>query len=98
MHLMEGEIVDPHRLKSTGAHVQGQPGERHPLGTQCLEQGSIEMQSGRRRGHRTALPRIDCLVACLVVCFRLPLDVGWERQLAVSLDEIDQVALIGEAQ
>ena len=62
VHDVFADIVVAHRLKSTGADVQRYVSEIDALLLHGIQHRLIEMQTGRRRRHRTLVARIHRLV------------------------------------
>ncbi|MNK39658.1 hypothetical protein D3C87_582740 [compost metagenome] len=73
--------------------MQGHIGKVDALGLQLVEQGLVEMQAGRRRGHGAGHLVEDGLVARLVECIRIVFDVRRQRQPAMRLDQLEHVGL-----
>ena len=86
MHAMLGEIVDAHRLKSPGSDVQRHERRAHSHFAATREHRFVEVQTGRRRGDRAGLARIDRLIARRIVRFCRPRDVRRQRHRAVLFE------------
>ena len=95
---MFAEVVHPHRLEGAGADMQGEPGALRPTLCDAREQRVVEVQAGGGRGDRAGFAGIDRLVARLVGLAGGALDVGRQRQLAVALEQREQVLAGRKAQ
>lgn len=98
VHAVLAEVVHPHRLEGAGAHVQREPGAVRAVGLDAFEQSLVEMQAGRGRSDRAGVAREHGLVARLVGFAGGALDVGRQRQLAVALEQREQVFTLRKAQ
>ena len=88
MHDVTGEVLLANRLKSTGAHVQGDERAADPVCGERIDQRLIEMKARGRRRDRTKLARKDALITLAVGRLRAPFDVGRQRHLAEALEEL----------
>ncbi len=100
MHLVPAQVVLADRLKSTCAHMQGDGCNTHALGAQAIQKIVVEVQARRRCRHGTGHPRIDGLVAVLVLGIGRAPDVWRQRYLAVRVQvlgdgrvEVEQMEL-----
>ena len=74
------DIIRPHRLKGTSAHMQCHKGNLRALFGNIGQQLLIKMQTSRRRRHRTQLIAINRLVATLIFLSIRAINIG--RQMA----------------
>ena len=88
VHGVVGNVVDPHRLKGAGAHVQSHLRCAYPLRAQGTQHGVIKMQAGGWRGDRTRLVRVYGLIARLIVSRGRVLNIGRQRQQADLVQHI----------
>ena len=91
VHLMVAYGGRFDRLEGACPHM-----ERHLLAVDVflaerLEHLGGEVESGRRRRHRTLDLRVDGLVGHLVAVHRLPMQIGRDRQYAESVQYIREV-------
>ena len=98
VHVVLGDFLHAHRLKSPRADMQRDVGGFHPHLFESFQHRRIEMQPCRRRGHRAGLARINGLIAGFVQRFRSMGDVRRQRQAAVLFQQIQQRGFPGKAQ
>ncbi len=66
---MPAQILNPHRLKGSSAHMQRHPGKFNAFFLQLIHDFRRKMQTGCRRSDRPLMLGIDSLIA-------LPVGVG----------------------
>ena len=86
VHVVLRQIFNLDRLERTCADVQRHIGRFDAALAQPLEQGLIEMQAGRGRGHRTRVARVHGLIARAIVRLRFAGDIRRQRDLAVAIE------------
>src|ERR1700761_3720130 len=95
-------IGDSNRLKSAETNVQRDAGEFNAVSSECCENLRSEVQSGRRCGGRSRLPRVDGLIA-FAILWRIGLvlvamNVRRQRHVADAFDDGNEVGRGREAE
>mmetsp|Transcript_53345 Transcript_53345/g.147771 ORF Transcript_53345/g.147771 Transcript_53345/m.147771 type:complete len:341 (+) Transcript_53345:806-1828(+) len=93
VHLVLGDLLDPHRLEGAGANMQGHMRLLDPAGGQRGQHAFVEMQGRRGRRDRTGLLGEHRLVAALVLGIVGMLDVGRQRHMAMVLQQREGVTV-----
>ena len=92
--MMVRDFLRLHRAEGTKAHMQRDKGLADTLFTDLFQKLPGKMQPGGRCGGGSHLPGIDRLITLLVLQLRL--DIGRQRHLAQTLQNLQENALVVE--
>ena len=91
MHAMRFERCRTYRLEGARADVQREKRARDAARVERGDQPGVEVQARGRRRNRAELAREHALVALTVTVVRRAVNIGWQRRLAVGLEECERL-------
>ena len=90
VHVVSADVLALDGAECSRAHMQRQFLALDASGVNLLEDALCEVQACRRGCHRALYLGIDRLVSCLVALLRFAVEVGWDGELADSVDDFGE--------